>query len=170
MSEPSKFPQPQAASCKLQAASCKLQAEAVWYAATFRDHRDRTMQHDACCMLLFIISASIHEYADHCPSSLILVIMGDVNDSLSLNLASCSVESLLSVPLNFIFRETQTGDRGSGGTSAASGNHVGFIFSKSECATLLRVSMASMRVVQRSNILLMLILTCKCLRIFTSFS
>jgi hypothetical protein len=102
--------------------------------------------------------------------------MGDANDSFSLNIASCSVESLLSVPLHFIFRETQTGDRGSGGNRATSGNHAGFIFSKSECATLLRVSMASIRVgiihfCQRSEYIIDVdTYLYQYLRIFTSFS
>ena len=53
-------------------------------------------------------------------------------------LTSCSVESLLSIPLQFIFLETT----GSGnGTTAR--NHRSFIFSKNECATLLRVNMVS---------------------------
>lgn len=52
------------------------------------------------------------------------------------HLGSCSVESLLSVPLRFIFRETHTGDRGGS-------NHTSFLFSKSEVSTLLRVSMVS---------------------------
>ena len=65
------------------------------------------------------------------------------------DLASLSVESLLSVPLRYIFRETQTRDRGGGdggiNGTATGGNRAAasFIFSKSECATLLRVSMAS---------------------------
>jgi len=102
--------------------------------------------------------------------------MGDANDSFSLNIASCSVESLLSVPLHFIFRETQTGDRGSGGNRATSGNHAGFIFSKSECATLLRVSMASIRVgiihfCQRSEYIIDVdTYLYQYLRIFMSFS
>jgi hypothetical protein len=69
-----------------------------------------------------------------------------MHNTYSPNLASLSVESLLSVPLRYIFRETQTCDRGGGGSNgtASSGNHAAsFIFSKSECATLLRVSMAS---------------------------
>ncbi len=71
-----------------------------------------------------------------------IIMADDANDTnFSPNL---SVESLLSVPLSFIFRETQTGDRGGGNGGAASGSHVAsFIFSKSECATLIRVSMAS---------------------------
>lgn len=52
------------------------------------------------------------------------------------NFTSCSVESLLSVPLRYIFRETQT--------AVGRGNATGqksYIFSKSEASTLLRVSM-----------------------------
>mmetsp|Transcript_27776 Transcript_27776/g.50156 ORF Transcript_27776/g.50156 Transcript_27776/m.50156 type:complete len:286 (-) Transcript_27776:51-908(-) len=55
--------------------------------------------------------------------------------------SSCSVESLLNVPMQFIFRETKTGDRGRRGN--ARGNQKNFIFSKSEVSTLLRVSMLS---------------------------
>ncbi len=115
-----------------------------------------------------LICASIPYTSTCCPLPKIshpVSIMGDANDNFSPDLTSCSVESLLSVPLRFIFRQTQTGDRGGGGNNgAASGNRAGFIFSKSECATLLRVSMASMRgvgpILQRSEyILVMLILT-----------
>jgi hypothetical protein len=53
-------------------------------------------------------------------------------------LTSCSVESLLSIPLQFIFRET-TGN----GNGTTASNHRSFIFSKNECSTLLRVNMVS---------------------------
>lgn len=55
--------------------------------------------------------------------------------------SSCSVESLLNVPMQFIFRETKTGDRGRRGNARS--NQKNFIFSKSEVSTLLRVSMLS---------------------------
>ena len=53
------------------------------------------------------------------------------------HLASWSVESLLSVPLQFIFRETQSGERGGGNS------HTSCLFSKSEVSTLLRVTMVN---------------------------
>mmetsp|Transcript_27284 Transcript_27284/g.46438 ORF Transcript_27284/g.46438 Transcript_27284/m.46438 type:complete len:280 (-) Transcript_27284:160-999(-) len=55
--------------------------------------------------------------------------------------SSCSIEALLNVPTETIFRETKTGDRGKYGS--ASSNQKNFIFSKSEVSTLLRVSMLS---------------------------
>ena len=58
------------------------------------------------------------------------------------NFESCSVESLLSVPMHFIFRETRTGDRGRG-SNASGVTQKRFIFSKGEVSTLLRVSMVS---------------------------
>ena len=65
------------------------------------------------------------------------VLMADHSEDIHQpRLATCSVESLLSVPLRFIFRETRTGDRGAN-------NHPSFLFSKSEVSTLLRVSMVS---------------------------
>jgi len=61
--------------------------------------------------------------------------------------SSCSVESLLNVPMHVIFREAKTVDRGSkgggGGGAGGSGNQKSFILSKSEVSTLLRVSMLS---------------------------
>lgn len=61
-------------------------------------------------------------------------------------LNSCSVESLLSIPLQFIFRETMGSGNGRHGASSNSNHHRhhrSFIFSKNECATLLRVNMVS---------------------------
>jgi len=61
-------------------------------------------------------------------------------------LTSCSVESLLSIPLQFIFRET-TGN----GNGTTARNHRSFIFSKNECATLLRVNMVSYNIKSQYN-------------------
>ena len=49
-----------------------------------------------------------------------------VHDDFHPNFASCSVEQLLSIPVQYIFQKTQSGK---------------YIFSKSEVSTLLRVSM-----------------------------
>ena len=62
--------------------------------------------------------------------------MSEVDVNFSPNFAACSIEALLNVPTQFIFREAQTGDRVRGST-----NQKNFIFSKSEASTLLRVSM-----------------------------
>lgn len=55
------------------------------------------------------------------------------------NFESCSVESLLSVPIRFIFGETRTCDR----VKAGDASNISFMFSKGEVSTLLRVSMLS---------------------------
>ena len=75
------------------------------------------------------------------------------------NFESCSVESLLSVPMHFIFRETRTGgDRGRGGNGGNNGSGGGattpksFIFSKGEVSTLLRVSMVSSQEVEGAEL------------------
>mmetsp|Transcript_16653 Transcript_16653/g.31381 ORF Transcript_16653/g.31381 Transcript_16653/m.31381 type:complete len:98 (-) Transcript_16653:869-1162(-) len=59
------------------------------------------------------------------------------DDDFNPDFSSCSVESLLNVPMQIIFRETKTSDRGRG--SGSGGKN--FILSKSEVSTLLRVSM-----------------------------
>lgn len=61
------------------------------------------------------------------------------DDDFNPDFSSCSVESLLNVPMQIIFRETKTSDRGRG--SGSGGKN--FILSKSEVSTLLRVSMLS---------------------------
>mmetsp|Transcript_19656 Transcript_19656/g.41212 ORF Transcript_19656/g.41212 Transcript_19656/m.41212 type:complete len:312 (-) Transcript_19656:239-1174(-) len=61
------------------------------------------------------------------------------DDDFNPDFSSCSIESLLNVPMQIIFRETKTSDRGRGGGSGGKN----FILSKSEVSTLLRVSMLS---------------------------
>lgn len=55
--------------------------------------------------------------------------------------SSCSVQSLLDVPLRVIMREAETGEQGRHG--GAGSNPKNYVFSKSEVSTLLRVSMLS---------------------------
>jgi hypothetical protein len=80
------------------------------------------------------ITPSIHLYPHTTDKFLMSEQSEDIHHP---HFAPWSVESLLSVPLQFIFRETQSGERGGGNS------HTSCLFSKSEVSTLLRVTMVN---------------------------
>ena len=81
----------------------------------------------SCCVLGFIAMMVSESLVEQEQAELDGQSMDGVsNDDFHPNFASCSVEQLLSIPIQYIFQKTQSGK---------------YIFSKSEVSTLLRVSM-----------------------------